>query len=319
VLTDEPPTRKQAARGALLGAACGDAVGAPFEGSRAVSRTLVENWLTSARAMRYTDDTAMTLVLARHLITTGGMIEEDRLARDFAEEWQAEPDRGYGAGPPVIFRAVLAGEDWWSVARNAFQGTGSWGNGGAMRVAPVALLPYPVAERVRLARRQAAVTHAHPLAQDGAAMQCAAIAQAATTAGERLDAAGFCAALEEHVTTPEFHEALEGVQDVARAGVSPRGIATRLGANITALGSVPTAVAFFLSNPDDLEAALICAVLAGGDTDTIASMTGAITGARTGLASVPARVIGRLENADEIIDLADQLASLDPSAPPSLH
>jgi len=139
VLTDEPSTPKHAARGALLGAACGDAMGAPFEGSRAVSRILVENWMTSARAMRYTDDTALTLVLARHLITSGGMIEEDRLARDFAEEWQSEPDRGYGAGPPRIFRAVLSGENWGSVARSAFQGTGSWGNGGAMRVAPVAL------------------------------------------------------------------------------------------------------------------------------------------------------------------------------------
>lgn len=287
--TEEPSTRKHAARGALLGAACGDALGAPFEGSRSVSRMLVENWMTSSRAMRYTDDTTMTLVLARHLITSGGMIEEDRLARNFAEEWQAGPDRGYGSAPPRIFRAVLSGEDWGSVARSAFQGTGSWGNGGAMRVAPVALLPYPVAERVRLARRQATVTHAHPLAQDGAALQCAAIAQAATTAGERLDAEDFCAALSEHVTTPEFHEALGGVQDVACAGASPREIASLLGADITALRSVPTAIALFLSNPDDLETALVSAVLAGGDTDTIASMTGAITGARRGASGCSAR------------------------------
>jgi poly(ADP-ribose) glycohydrolase ARH3 len=313
VLTDDESTWRDAVRGALLGAACGDALGAPFEGSRDVSRMLVENWMTSARAMRYTDDTAMTLVLTRHLITTGGTIDENRLARDFAEEWRTEPDRGYGAGPPRIFRAVLAGEDWGSVTRSAFQGTGSWGNGGAMRVAPAALLPYPVAERVRLARRQAAVTHAHPLAQDGAALQCAAIAQAATTAGERLDAEDFCGALSEHVTTSEFHAALGGIQDVARPGASPREIASRLGADITALGSVPTAISLFLSSPDDLEAALVSAVLAGGDTDTIASMTGAITGARTGRAGVPARLVSRLESADEIADLADDLVSLGPN------
>jgi poly(ADP-ribose) glycohydrolase ARH3 len=312
VLTHEPSTRKQAARGALLGAACGGALGAPFEGSRAVSRVLVENWMTSARAMRYTDDTAMTLVVARHLITSGGMIEEDRLARDFAEDWQAEPDRGYGAGPPRIFRAVLSGEDWASVAGTAFGGTGSWGNGGAMRVAPVALLPYPVPERARLARRQAAVTHAHPLAQDGAALQCAAIAQAAATAGERLDVADFCAALSKNVTTPAFHAALEGIRDVARPGASPPEIAARLGADITALRSVPTAIALFLSNPDDLEAAMVSAVLAGGDTDTIASMTGAITGARTRQVGLPSRLISRLENAEGIVDLADGLASLGP-------
>lgn len=308
--TDAPAMRKDAARGALLGAACGDALGAPFEGSRAVSRMLVENWITSARVMRYTDDTAMTVVLARHLVATSGTIEEDRLVRDFAAAWEAEPDRGYGAGPPRIFRAVLAGEDWARVAGTAFGGTGSWGNGGVMRAAPAALLPYPVAERVRMARRQAAVTHAHPLAQDGAALLCAAVAQAATTAGEVLDAEGFCAALSEHVTTQELHEALDGIRDVARPGASPHAIASRLGADITALGSVPTAVALFLSNSDDLETALVAAVLAGGDTDTIASMTGAITGARTGHTGVPAGLISRLEGADAIVDLADDLASL---------
>ncbi|GAB2731470.1 ADP-ribosylglycohydrolase family protein [Nocardioides pakistanensis] len=302
-------TRTHAARGALLGAACGDAVGAPFEGSRAVSRMLAENWMTSARAMRYTDDTAMTLVVARHLLATAGTIDEDRLARDFAEEWQAEPDRGYGSAPPRIFRAVLSGDDWTTVTRTAFGQTGSWGNGGAMRVAPVALLPHPVTERVRLARRQAAVTHAHPLAQDGAAVQCAAIAQAATTAGEDIDAAEFCAVLGQHVSTPEFRDALAGIRDLARTGSAPREIAARLGADITALGSVPTAVALFLSSPDDLEAALISAVLAGGDTDTIASMTGAITGARTGQAGLPSRLISRLENAEQILDLADDLAA----------
>ena len=62
---DQPSTRRHTARGALLGAAVGDALGAPFEGSRAVSQMLVENWMTSARTMRYTDDTAMTVVLTR--------------------------------------------------------------------------------------------------------------------------------------------------------------------------------------------------------------------------------------------------------------
>lgn len=251
--------------------------------------------------------------LARHLIATGGAIDEDRLARDFAEEWQAEPDRGYGAGPPRIFRAVLAGEDWAGVARSVFGEIGSWGNGGAMRVAPVALLPHPVTERVRLARRQAAVTHAQPFAQDGAALQCAAIAQAAISAGERLDAEDFCAALSEHVNTQDFHEALGGIQDVARPGASPHEIVSRLGADITALKSVPTAIALFLSNPDHLETALVSAVLAGGDTDTIASMTGAIAGARLGQAGLPSRLISRLENAADIVVLADDLASLGPS------
>jgi len=120
----------------------------------------------------------------------------------------------------------------------------------------------------------------------------------------------FCAALSEHVTTPEFHDALDGIRDVARPGGSPTEIASRLGADITALGSVPTAIALFLSNPDDLEAALVSAVLAGGDTDTIASMTGATTGARQGHAGLPSQLTSRLESVDAIVELADGLASL---------
>lgn len=313
VPTEEQSTRKHAAKGALLGAACGDSLGAPFEGSRAVSRMLVENWRTSSWTMRYTDDTAMTLVVARHLLSTGGTIDEERLAKDFADEWQAVPDRGYGAAPPKIFRAVLSGEDWATVARAAFGGTGSWGNGGAMRVAPVALLPGSVSDRVLLARRQAAITHAHPLAQDGATVQCAAIAQAAMTVGENIDADDFCAALGQHVTTAEFHNALADIRDLTRAGAPPREIAARLGADVTALGSVPTAIALFLRSPDDMETALVSAVHAGGDTDTIASMVGAITGARLGQAGLPSRLISRLENAQEILGLAEDLASLAPS------
>jgi len=302
--------RRHAARGTLLGAACGDAVGAPFEGSRAVSRMLVENWMTATRPMRYTDDTAMTLVVARHLLTTGGTIDQHRLAKNFADEWQAEPDRGYGAAPPRIFRAVLSGQDWATVARSAFGGTGSWGNGGAMRVAPVSLLLGSVSERVRMARRQAAVTHAHPLAQDGAALQCAAIARAATTVGEDIDVGDFCAALRQHVITPEFRDALTGTLDVVRRGDTPAEIAARLGSDVTALGSVPTAIALFLRSPDDVEAALVSAVHAGGDTDTIASMVGAIGGAYVGEAGLPPRLISRLENAEQMVHLADDLASL---------
>lgn len=70
-------------------------------------------------------------------------------------------------------------------------------------------------------------------------------------------------------------------------GAVPREIAARLGSDVTALGSVPTAVALFLRSPDDLETALVSAVQTGGDTDTIASMVGAIAGARVGLTARP--------------------------------
>jgi poly(ADP-ribose) glycohydrolase ARH3 len=297
-------------RGALLGAACGDAVGAPFEDVANVSRTLVTSWMSSDVPLRYTHDTAMTLVLARHLLSTAGAIDEDRLVREFAHEWQSDTTRGYGAAPPKIFRAVLAGAHWSTIASSAFGGTGSWGNGGAMRVTPVALLPQPIGERIAKARRQASVTHAHPLAQDGAALQCAAIAQAAESTGRPLREAAFVAAIIEHVTTSEFGDALACLVALVRLRASPEVIAARLGSDVTALGSVPTAIALFLRSPEDLETALISAAVAGGDTDTIASMVGALAGARSGQEGVPNGLVRRLESYEGIIALADQLPGL---------
>lgn len=303
-------TTQASARGALLGAACGDAVGAPFEGAATVSASHLMSWTSSDAPLRYTDDTAMTLVLAHHLLSTGGTIDETRLVREFAREWHSDTTRGYGAAPPRIFRAVLAGVHWATVASSAFGGTGSWGNGGAMRVAPVALLPHPIDQRVSLARRQAAVTHAHALAQDGAALQCAAIAHAAASAGKPLEPADFLTTISEHLGTPEFLDAIATLRVLLVSAATPMEFAARLGTDATALGSVPTAIALFLQASDDLEAALASAVLPGGDTDTVASMVGALAGARMGQDGIPNRWVRRLERHEEITELADQLAAI---------
>jgi poly(ADP-ribose) glycohydrolase ARH3 len=299
-----------AVRGSLLGAACGDALGAPFEGADSVSPALVEAWAASDRTFHHTDDTAMTLVLARHLVESGGAVDVPRLAEDFAREWQTDPHRGYGAGPPRVFRAVLDGDDWAEVSRSAFGGAGSWGNGGAMRVAPVAFAPGSLAARVETARSQATVTHAHPLGQDGAALQCAAVAVAAARAGSVLDPGELLAIVDEHVRTPELREALEVVGDLVAAGSSAQEVADRLGRDISALGSVPTALALFLGCPDDVRAAVASAVQVGGDADTIASMVGALAGARCGEAALPSSWVTRLECAEAMAVVADSLCAL---------
>src|SRR5262249_22828296 len=68
-----------------------------------------------------------------------------------------------------------------------------------------------------------------------------------------------------------------------------------LGKGIGALESVPTALACFASAPEDYTTAIGRAVLLGGDTDTIAAMTGALSGAYLGLSAIPAGLLERLE------------------------
>ena len=96
-------------RGALLGTALGDAVGAPFEGWPTVDARAVRRWIDDEAPLAWTDDTAMTLGLARSLVAHDGLADLQHLGDTFASAFRAEPWRGYGAGPPRIFAAAERG------------------------------------------------------------------------------------------------------------------------------------------------------------------------------------------------------------------
>ena len=110
--------------------------------------------------------------------------------------------------------------------------------------------------------------------------------------------------------TPELRQALEVVGDLVEAGSSTEEVADSLGRDISALGSVPTALALFLRCPDDVRAALASAVQVGGDADTIASMVDALVGARCGDEALPSSWVTRLQCAEEMAALADALCAL---------
>lgn len=293
------------ARGALLGTALGDGVGAPFEGRASVPRDAVEDWLAADDELTWTDDTAMALALSTSLVEQDGDVDLTDLGDCFAAAYEEEPWRGYGAGPPRIFAAARKGTPYVEAAAALFGGSGSFGNGAAMRAAPVGVVaaPHPV-EAARLARRQALVTHAHVLAQDGAALIAMAVAVAAE--GDPSDR---LADLGQHLETEEFKRALEHALELADED-DPARLGRALGNGVAALASVPTALACFLGAPDDPREVLVRAVTVGGDTDTIAAMAGAVVGARVGAQGLPSRLLARLERHDRIVDLADELAAV---------
>lgn len=85
-------------RGALVGVAVGDALGAAFEGYPGpVPAGQVRQHLDGILPVSYTDDTAMTIAAADPLLHCDGL-DEDNLAGAFAARHEHEPDRGYGAG-----------------------------------------------------------------------------------------------------------------------------------------------------------------------------------------------------------------------------
>jgi poly(ADP-ribose) glycohydrolase ARH3 len=307
------PTWVERATGSLLGTACGDALGAPFEGFPTVVPEAIDRWCGDGRPLVWTDDTALALTLAEHLVAHDRTVDQDVLAADFARTWAGEPHRGYGVGAVSVFRQIELGVAWQVAAGELFGGHGSFGNGGAMRVAPVAFpagAAAPLADVAELARRSAAVTHTHPLAQDGACAQALAVALAARSEpAVTLDVDEFVATIASHVESSELGDRLRTVAGLCRDRAAPEEIATAVGHGITALEAVPAALAAFLRHPEEPAEAITFAVRIGGDTDTIAAMAGAIAGARCGEQGLPPAWSRRLEAAAYIEQLATRLAA----------
>lgn len=300
-------------RGALVGVAVGDCLGAPFEGHPGpVSPELFAGVETSDHPLSYTDDTAMTLALAESLLACDGL-DLDHLASAFAASFRAEPHRGYGAGAADLLARIAAGDGWRQLAADQFGGRGSFGNGSAMRIAPIALYAHPsVASAAELGRASATVTHTHPEAIDAAGIQAAAVTlalsdEAPTGIGQ------FVARLRELTHTAELEDALAAIEDLP-AGSGPEDVAMRTGTGIRAAEAVPAAIAAAALNLGSFPETIRFAVAMGGDTDTIAAMAGAIAGARLGEDGIPARWVTRSEGAEQARSLADRLAAR--AAPP---
>lgn len=199
------------------------------------------------------------------------------------------PARGYGRGARKVLEAMEDGKDYRRVAATVFPG-GSHGNGAAMRVAPVGLLFCDDYERLwEQARASAVPTHVHPLGIEGA--QLLALAVAIASRRQEIDRGSFFAELLSRCSSDEFREKL-----VAASEVTAFGELVSLGNGIEALESVPTAIACFALSPTSFETSVANAVFLGGDTDTIAAMTGAIAGAFLGAGAIPGQLLEILED-----------------------
>jgi ADP-ribosylglycohydrolase len=268
----------------LRGLAIGDAFGQQwFGGSATVERELAGRELRPG-PWPWTDDTAMAVSVVR-VLREHGQVDQDALAELFADAYRNDPNRSYGGSMHEVLREIGAGADWRTVTAGMFAGLGSWGNGAAMRVAPLGVwFADDLDAVVDQARAQAVVTHAHPEAAAGAI----AVAVAAALAARGVPAAELIPAVLER--TPDG-EVATGLRRAARLSfaLDPRHAAGTLGCGlrISAPDTVPYAVWSAARNLDDLVEALWDTVSPGGDMDTTAAIVGGIVAGRTGLAAIP--------------------------------
>ena len=308
-------TRSAIAAGVLLGTFVGDALGARWEGHGAVAipnaRARLEESL-AAPELRYTDDTQLTLALAEHLCDHPG-VDPGALAATFLahfEHW-----RGYARGMHGIVDAWREGVAPEAAATAVFP-DGSFGNGAAMRVAPIGVLHRDPEALAAAARRQAALTHAHPVGMDAAVVQARAVAVAADAGrfgrAELVEVSAACATDEVAKRMAVAVEQVDRWHDDARP--APEQVAAAIGTDVVASESVAAAL-WVAAAATDVEEAVVLALSLGGDIDTIAAMACAVLGAAGTDAALPTQWLERLEDGPRgrryALDLAQRLAGVE--------
>ena len=297
---------RAAAHGALLGTLVGDALGAPFEGTLPTAREKAVDRLERALASAprtYTDDTQMACALAWHLLEHPE-VEPVALAAAFRDAF--EPWRGYGGGMQRVHDAWERGVPVEEAARAAFP-DGSFGNGGAMRVAPVGIRWAHDPERLAAAAaRSAEPTHVHPVGRDGAVVQAHAVGRAAAAGRfDRDDLAGLAESAATEALAAGLREAAEFTWP-DELGDPSHAIADRLGNEILAHRSVPTAC-WIAATSESPREALVSALAVGGDTDSIGAMALAIRAAADGDAAIDDDLVQACEEPERVRDVAERL------------
>ncbi|GAA3387525.1 ADP-ribosylglycohydrolase family protein [Streptomyces roseoviridis] len=240
---------------------------------------------------RWSDDTAQALVLVRELADGDGSVDQDRLARRFAAAYAADTHRGYGASMHDVLRRIGAGEPWRDVVAGQFGGQGSWGNGAAMRVAPLgAWHAADLDAAAEQAARQAAVSHHHPEAVTGAVAVAVAAALATRSRGGPAPARPeFLRAVAERLPDGDVRSGVRIASRMPRrTSVTHAAAVLGSGSAMSGPDTVPYALWCAAGHLDDLHEGLWTTVAGRGDIDTTCAIAGGVIAARTGVTALPA-------------------------------
>ena len=231
----------------MLGAIIGDIVGSIYE----FCNTKSTNFQMFTSFSSYTDDTVMTLAVAKWLM------EDDAHTLHYLIFCMQELGNRYpGAGYGGNFSAWLREDDP--------QPYNSWGNGSGMRVSPVGLYAKTLDEALALAAITASVSHNHPEGVKGA--QAIATSMFLCKQGS---------------SKQEIKEYIERTFDY-NLNRTIAEIRPSYEFDVSCQGSVPEAICCFLYSPS-YEEAIRNAIMLRGDADTQAAIAGSIAAAYWGV------------------------------------
>jgi len=294
--------------GMLFGIALGDALGWPAEPlnlDQLKVRFGPQGIQELPEPALFTDDTQMTLAVAEALIDAGDQDLEGLMAavsRRFVE-WLHNPESYRGPGASCLYgaRQLERGAPWREAGN-----PGSKGCGAAMRVAPVGYFFQHDLPRLReVAAATALTTHRHPAAEVGAV----AAAFLAKLALDRASIADFVPLLREEIQglVAEVDQALGRLEQAFQMSDLTAALA-HIGEGWVAEEAVLGALFCFLQHPNDYLAAVRLAANTSGDSDSLAALTGGISGSYLGIQALPAAWVDRIEKSAYLRDVARRLA-----------
>ena len=245
----------------MLGAIIGDIVGSRFEFDDHKSKDfeLFGNDGVTDIPCEFTDDSVMTVAVADALLGREVQEDDEVFKRRLVEKMHYHGRKRMNAGYGTLFYRWL--RDGSTEPYNSF------GNGSAMRVAPVGWAAASLAEAEHLAGLSAAVTHNHPEGIKGAQAVAAAIWMARSGRSKEE--------IQQYIERRYYPKAFQRSLDEIRPEYT---------FDASCRGTVPVALEAFYE-ADSFEDALRNAVSMGGDSDTLADITGAVAEAYYGIPS----------------------------------
>jgi ADP-ribosylglycohydrolase len=319
--------------GSILGQALGDALGFIVEAQPPdVAGAYVEQWLRAGKAAershpqfpfgQYSDDTQLARELLRSFEAMRGWNPADFALR-LAELFRDGRDVGAGRGTRSAALRLLMGVPWYESGTPAPYA----GNGSAMRAGPLGLLLPDRQSSCRAAREQSRVTHLDPRCAAGAVAVACAVAIAARDdsiePGSFLTEVAACAEIEDHSVAVAIRGLGEWVslapeaaaRHLHKSGLDPAHMDHWRGISAFVTPSVLWSFYAFLRSPEDYWETVCTAIAVGGDTDTMAAIAGAISGARLGVAALPGELLAHLTDqgewgADELAELASSCGAI---------
>ncbi|MER5480768.1 ADP-ribosylglycohydrolase family protein [Streptomyces sp. NPDC002734] len=290
--SSHPRARLDRALASLTGLTVGDALGSQF--FVPANGPLLRGGDLPPGTWGWTDDTEMACSVVAVLAARGG-VDQDELAAAFARHHDF--DRGYGPAVNRMLRLVREGGDWRELSAALFEGQGSWGNGAAMRIAPLGAWFADDPERaVREATLSAVTTHRHPEGVAGAQAVAAAAALAARSAGayrpeELID--GVLALLPARSMVGLGLERVRTLLDYEDSATVAAVVGC--GRRSTAQDTVPFALWSAARAGNDFRKAFWTTARAGGDVDTTCAVVGGVVAAAGPAGAPPAEWTGRTE------------------------